>query len=323
LSEKNIRKKRQLQKLKTFELAEDDRKLLDSTHEDLKESILHQLENKIEENLMKIDEINKLKNSAETEEEKTKYKKMKKNIMMKLNKNRNALKDQKEIKYRLDLLKQKKRKLKAVESSINENLEKLKKMNVKCFKCRRTGHTVQECKYDDILNEKEEKEQNEKNEIKNKNFKKENSIQKNICYNCGKDDHTVHGCPLPVDYSNLPFSKCFICFEMGHLSSKCPKSDKGIYIKGGACFECGANDHLAKNCPTKQIALMKENKEEKEKKNKKKEDKIELELNEEDDTRKNSIASLEEDNIEEERIKKSKKKKQKEEKSLNKKTKRE
>merc|ERR1712151_606825 len=199
LSEKNIRKKRKLQKLRTFELAEEDKKLLEQSHDDLKETILHQLEEKIEE-------INKLKNSAETEEDKTKYKKMKKKIMEKLQKNRKALKDQKEIKYRLDLLKQKKRKLKAVEPSINENLEKLKKMNVKCFKCRRTGHTVQECKYDDILTEKEENEQNQKNEEEKKTFnrpsKEPKTLSKNICYNCGSDEHNVHGCPLPVNYSN-------------------------------------------------------------------------------------------------------------------------
>merc|ERR1712032_708036 len=268
LSVKNMRKKRKLQKLRNFELEAEEKRILQSSHDDLRTNIVEQIESKIEENLNKIDELNKLKESANTEDEKNKLKKQKKEIVEKLQKNKKSLTDQKEIKYRLSLMKQRQRKLKAVESSVSENLEKLKKMNVKCFKCRRSGHTVDECTFDDRVAENndndddaEKNKENEQNSTeklkenttkkldskKNKPLSKVNSQpQKIICYNCGSDTHNVHGCDKPVDYGNLPFSSCFICGEMGHLSSRCPKSDKGIYIKGCLALNAGVKNILQK-----------------------------------------------------------------------------
>jgi len=264
---RSIRIKRKFQKLKTFNLPQEEKKLLESSDSDLKKQIIESIEQKIEEILEKLNNLNKQKESATSEEDKSRIKKAKKLILVKLAKNRKALTDEKEIKYRLSLLKQKKRKLKKVDSSVKENLEKLKKMNTRCFKCRRKGHTVAECKYEDV----ELNEENQENSSNNKNKDKENfkDNKKNICYNCGSTEHNVHGCNKPVDYKNLPFSQCFVCKEMGHLSSKCPKSDKGIYIKGGACYNCGEKDHLAKNCPTKQIELIENNREDDAKKIKK------------------------------------------------------
>ena len=251
---KSMRIKRKFQKLKTFNLAEEEKKLLGSTDDDLKNNIKGLIEKKIEENLDKIKELNILKDKATDELEKKKIKNLKKSIQNKLAKNRKALTDEKEIKFRVNMLKQKRRKLKTIDNSVKENLEKLKKLNTRCFRCRRKGHTVIECTFDEnketIENNDEEKEE-EKKIIE----KTQVTVNKNICYNCGATDHNVHGCSKPVDYKDLPFSQCFVCKEMGHLSSKCPKSDKGIYIKGGACFECGLKDHLAKNCPSKQLDI--------------------------------------------------------------------
>jgi len=254
-SVRSIKNKRKLQKLRTFTLAEQEKKLLESSEADLKTQISESIEKKLEEISEKLTGINKQIESAVTQEEKAKFKKMKKHLLVKLAKNRKALSDEKEIKYRLSMLKQKKRKLKKIDCSVKENLEKLKKLNTRCFKCRRKGHAVAECTFDDIVNN----EDNDKLEEKNAAYKEVKPAietnKKSICYNCGSTEHNVHGCNKPVDYKDLPFSQCFICKEMGHLSSKCPKSDKGIYIKGGACFNCGGKDHLAKNCPTKQLEL--------------------------------------------------------------------
>lgn len=265
-SMKSMRNKRKFKQLKSFTLSEEDKKLLLATDEELKAVVLNSLETKIEEEIKKQEELKKLRDAAATEEEKNKYKKMIKNLHNKITKNRKALNDQKEIKYRLSLLKQKKRKTKRLESTVKEHLESLKKINTRCFKCRRKGHTVAECTFtgdQDNENIEAPENNNNNNEENDKNKEKKtkklenkaNIPNKNICYNCGSNEHTVHGCPKPVDYKNLPFSQCFVCKEMGHLSSKCPKSDKGIYIKGGACYNCGEKDHLAKNCPTRQMSI--------------------------------------------------------------------
>merc|ERR1711957_363414 len=78
LSAKNMRKKRKLQKLKNFELEDEQKRILQSTHDDLRTGITDQIESKIEENLKKIDEINFQKTTAKTDEEKEKLKKQKK-----------------------------------------------------------------------------------------------------------------------------------------------------------------------------------------------------------------------------------------------------
>ena len=48
-------------------------------------------------------------------------------------------------------------------------------------------------------------------------YKTEDKIDTNICYKCGKNDHTVAGCPERGKIQGYPFSSCFICKKIGHV----------------------------------------------------------------------------------------------------------
>lgn len=198
----------------------------------IKSQITNDIQKKIEEYTLKYKSI-KEENTLDPKE---KLKK-KKYIKEKLRKLKKRIQSQDEIQFLVRNTKKTLRKLKSQTKKIENLEENEKKRKVVCFNCRKKGHTVADCKTN-----KEEK--------------------KEICYNCGSLEHNVHTCSLPVDYSNMPFAKCFICGENGHLSSKCNKNESnGIYIKGGGCFVCGSNQHLAKNCPEKQLVLEESNKE--------------------------------------------------------------
>lgn len=89
-----------------------------------------------------------------------------------------------------------------------------------CLKCRKTGHTMQDCPQDTA-----------------------GSV---YCYNCGENDHSGKTCPLP--FSNYAFALCFVCNGKGHLAGACPKNERGVYPNGGGCRFCGSVRHLARNC---------------------------------------------------------------------------
>ncbi|GFE55733.1 zinc finger containing protein CCHC type domain containing protein [Babesia ovis] len=95
-----------------------------------------------------------------------------------------------------------------------------KKVRKICFKCRKRGHTLQEC----------------------------SGAQVGICFRCGSAQHALRDCPEP-DNGTLPFTSCFICKKNGHIASHCPDNDKGIYPNGGCCYFCGSVSHLKVNCP--------------------------------------------------------------------------
>jgi len=191
----------------------------------LKSQITNDLEKKIEEYNLKYKSIKE----DTTLDAKEKLKK-KKYIKEKLRKLKKKIQSQDDIQFLLKNKKKSLRKLKSQTKKIENLEENEKKRKVICFNCRKKGHTISECKA--------------------------NKDMKDICFNCGSNDHNVHSCSLPVDYSNMPYAKCFICGENGHLSSKCIKNEnKGIYVKGGGCHVCGSNQHLAKNCPDKQLVI--------------------------------------------------------------------
>ena len=103
-----------------------------------------------------------------------------------------------------------------------------------CFGCRRTGHSLRDCRYyngGDASGRRGEK----------------------ICYNCGSSEHALRDCPEPN--SNFAFAKCFVCDKVGHLSKNCPENKSGLYVNGGQCRICKGVDHLAKDCPKRGVCL--------------------------------------------------------------------
>ncbi|CDR95395.1 zinc knuckle domain containing protein, putative [Babesia bigemina] len=88
-----------------------------------------------------------------------------------------------------------------------------------CFKCRKRGHTLQDCD--------------------------EGSV--GICFRCGSTDHILRDCIKP-DEGSLRFASCFVCEQTGHIASQCPQNNKGIYPNGGACFFCGSVSHRKAEC---------------------------------------------------------------------------
>lgn len=106
-----------------------------------------------------------------------------------------------------------------------------KKKHSYCIICKEKGHYAETCR-----------------QAKAKTHLKE--LEKHVCFNCGKEDHTIHNCPEQRS-KHLAFATCFFCKERGHLSRDCPQNEQGIYHKGGSCFECGSVRHLAKECPVR------------------------------------------------------------------------
>jgi hypothetical protein len=224
------KKKKKKNKRIELELSDQDYEILETDFDKLRELVINTINYKITEIETTIDEIN----ADESIENK---KALKKNLIAKLRKFKKDLTNEEVIKKRTKILGIRKRKLSKIAGKVQEKIEKVKKQKLRCFKCRKRGHTVSECTH----------------------VEKET----HLCYNCGSKEHNIYGCTKKVDYNNLPFAECFICNKKGHISSKCPTSDKGIYIRGGSCFICEGKDHLAKNCPQKQINEVIEPKEEK------------------------------------------------------------
>lgn len=220
---KGIIKKKKLLKQKGVQTREQLLRLSSMSEEEIKDSVVKQLEKSLEDNISKLRQL-----ANETTLTKEKIDKSKKYIKSKIRKIKKNLESEKNLKYLVDTKKQTQRKSKAQLKKLNEILLKTNKRKVVCFNCRKKGHLVSECT--------------------------QNKEGVNICFNCGASSHTVHECPTEVDYSNLPFAFCFVCKQKGHISSKCTlNEDKGIYIKGGSCFNCKGNDHLAKDCPERQL----------------------------------------------------------------------
>jgi len=96
-----------------------------------------------------------------------------------------------------------------------------------CFRCRKPGHSVNECE----------------------EMKKDNEHGTGICYKCGSTEHSVHKCKVKTEPGHYPFAKCFICNEVGHITKQCPDNPRGLYPNGGACKNCSSVEHYARDCP--------------------------------------------------------------------------
>ena len=134
---------------------------------------------------------------------------------------RKALPSQDEIEESLGLKKQKRSEHRRQKREVDRNQGKV------CFNCRQEGHRAQMCP-----------------EATTKGGK---PVQQ-ICYRCGKSDHSLKQCRLHHS-KGLPFAQCFVCKEKGHITSNCPTNGNGIYPDGGSCKICRSVEHLAKDCP--------------------------------------------------------------------------
>jgi zinc finger CCHC domain-containing protein 9 len=79
-----------------------------------------------------------------------------------------------------------------------------------CYKCRKPGHSVNECPQ--IDNDTEQ--------------------GTGICYKCGSTEHSVYNCKVKVEPGKYPYAKCFICNEIGHITKQCPDNPRGLYPNG-------------------------------------------------------------------------------------------
>jgi zinc finger CCHC domain-containing protein 9 len=128
-----------------------------------------------------------------------------------------------------------------------------------CFKCRKSGHTLRQCR--EVVSCGDHHEQDtsrSSNQIENKA-----GSFASLCFRCGSNSHSLQDCSEPASFmditaegvmikrENLPYTSCFICGEKGHLSRHCLQNSNGVYPKGGGCRFCGSKWHFVKECPTK------------------------------------------------------------------------
>lgn len=106
------------------------------------------------------------------------------------------------------------------DGGVHKRAKTKRRVKLICFKCRKRGHTLQDCQGDAV----------------------------GICFRCGAKDHILRDCNIP-DSGSLPYTTCFICQKTGHIASQCPENKNGIYPNGGACFFCGSIDHRKIDCP--------------------------------------------------------------------------
>lgn len=109
-----------------------------------------------------------------------------------------------------------------------------KERHVKCYFCRKTGHSVANCKA----------------RMNSESNNEGNAAGTGICFRCGSKEHNLKNCPVKVKPgdTSLPFASCYVCKQQGHLSSQCPQNERGLYPNGGCCKYCGSVRHLARDC---------------------------------------------------------------------------
>lgn len=158
------------------------------------------------------------------------------------------------------------------------NIARARDKHLICYRCRKTGHSAENCKNSAIAGSKSDNDVGDTSadgrEGKEKiphSIKKQGGVGGNICYKCGSTEHRIQTCPKlkafrPVGgakkntkidfgkFGELPYANCYVCNKSGHLASHCPESTKGLYPQGGSCRECGSVYHFVSDCPEKEKA---------------------------------------------------------------------
>ncbi|WWC69270.1 uncharacterized protein I206_103208 [Kwoniella pini CBS 10737] len=130
----------------------------------------------------------------------------------------------------------------------NQRRNEQRNSNVTCFACRGVGHASKDCP-NVLLGAGGD---GEGSGMRRKGGKAGSQVTGGgKCYRCNSKEHSLHGCPEPIDSSNpTPYATCYICLGTGHLASGCPSNGgKGIYVNGGECKVCKSVAHRAKDCP--------------------------------------------------------------------------
>ncbi|KAL8611999.1 hypothetical protein ACOMHN_048495 [Nucella lapillus] len=101
-----------------------------------------------------------------------------------------------------------------------------RKAKKRCFKCRLTGHKVEDCLMSEAADQ-----------------------GTGICYRCGSSEHSSVLCKAKGPKDHMPFASCYVCGKKGHLARACPDNPQGLYPKGGGCRTCGSVHHFQRDCP--------------------------------------------------------------------------
>jgi len=96
-----------------------------------------------------------------------------------------------------------------------------------CFKCRKPGHHMRDCK------------------ASSADVHKARARHTQACLRCGRPGHSMAACTRDYQSSDLALAQCFVCFKLGHL---CCGSRPSIATKE-SCYNCGKAGHLGPNCP--------------------------------------------------------------------------
>jgi zinc finger CCHC domain-containing protein 9 len=150
------------------------------------------------------------------------------------------------------------------------NMARIRDKDLTCYRCRRTGHSAENCKFVSPTDSTEGSVNEDVciNTMPSSSAmagkKRKGGKGGNICYKCGSIEHRIQLCPKiksflkvakkgsRIDFGKLgelPYAECYLCNKSGHLSSYCPENKKGLYPLGGSCRQCGSVDHLAIDCP--------------------------------------------------------------------------
>jgi hypothetical protein len=140
-------------KVKKFKLSEEEKALLSASDECLKSIVVSELQKQINALLERLEKMKNDEPQSST---------TKKSVIQKLKRFKKELADDECIKRRVNMLKLKRRKLKALNSKVEVKLDKMKLSKVRCLKCKKKGHMASDCRFSNTEEKGDESEANDK-----------------------------------------------------------------------------------------------------------------------------------------------------------------